>query len=279
MPLELVYRRDAAEQVAGLPVELEGFTPDRLRGEPLDAARRFESMVGNRPTPLGELFELSGTTEDAAFRFAGDLSGVHGLGAGMRSGRIEVDGPVGRHAGAGMEGGSLSVGGDAGDWLGAEMRGGRIEAGGDAGHYAGAAYPGSTRGVRGGAIVIRGGAGDYAGHTMRRGLIVIGGDAGAWAGYRLRAGTLIVFGECGPRPGAEMVRGTLGLFGPTPRLLPTFRHACRFEPQMLALLAGRLAGEGFALPRSVDLWHGDLLCGGRGEVLLPAGAGEPAAPT
>ncbi|MEN1680728.1 MAG: formylmethanofuran dehydrogenase subunit C [Planctomycetota bacterium] len=269
MPLELTYRSDAARQVDGLPVELEGFTPDRFRGESIDAVRGFEAMVGNRPTPLGDLFDIEGSTDDGEWRLAGDLAGVHYVGAGMREGSITVEGPVGRHAGAGMVGGALAVRGDAGDWLGAEMRGGRIDVGGNAGDYLGAGYPGSARGVRGGTVVVRGAAGDYAGHTMRRGWITVGDAIGQFAGYRMRAGTLMVFGETGTRPGAEMVRGTLGLFGPTPQLLPTFRRACAIEPQFLAVMARSLQGDGLTVPSRVELWHGDLLTGGRGEVLLP----------
>lgn len=266
MPLELVYESNET-----LPVELEGFTPDALRGQSLDEVKRHRAQVGNTTVEVGELFTVSGDAGDLDWRFRGDLSGVHYLGAGMQEGKIEVEGAVGRHAGARMRGGELSVRGAAGDWLGSEMRGGRIEVTGDVGNLVGAAYRGSPRGMRGGAILVRGSAGDEVGHTQRRGWITIAGDCGQLAGYRMKAGTLFVLGRCGKRPGAEMTRGTLGLFGTEPAtLLPTFRHACQIAPQFLGLMAGELAKLGYQAPTTVNLWNGDLLTGGRGEVLLPA---------
>ncbi|MEM6797968.1 MAG: formylmethanofuran dehydrogenase subunit C [Planctomycetota bacterium] len=266
MPLELTYRA-AAEP---LPVELEGFTPDALRGESLDSVRRFPAAIGNTTLPIGELFDVTGTTEDADWRLMGDLSGVHWLGAEMQQGVIHAAGPVGRHTGSRMRGGAITIAGDAGDWLGAEMRGGRIEVAGNAGDGVGAAYAGSPRGMRGGEIRLRGSAGDEVGHTLRRGWIIIAGGCGAFAGYRMKAGSIFVLGACGPRPGAEMVRGTIGLFGdPSPELLPTFRHACRLAPQFLGLMARELAKADLNAPTTIELFNGDLLTGGRGEILLP----------
>lgn len=263
MPLELTYR--AGET---LPVELEGLTPDALRGDSLDDVRGRRAYVGNTTVAVGELFDVAGTTEDAGWRVAGDLAAVHYLGAGMSGGRIEVTGNVGRHAGAQMRGGELIVHGGASDWLGAEMRGGRIEVTGDAGDLVGAAYRGSPRGMRGGQILVRGSAGAEAGAAMRRGWITVAGDCGQLAGYRMRAGTLFVLGACGRRPGAEMIRGTIGLFGPAPPLLPTFRHACKIAPQLLGVLSRQLAPLGLAVPTEVNLYNGDLLTGGRGEILI-----------
>ena len=72
-----------------------------------------------------------------------------------------------------------------------------------------------------------------------------------------------------------MRRGTLGFFGDElPPLLPTFRHACRYRPDILALIFGRLRARGFPLAddldTAVDLYNGDLIEGGRGEILLRA---------
>lgn len=263
--LELTYRTPQS-----LPVELEGFTPDAVRGESLDAIKRRSAFVGNTTVVLGELFDIAGDARDLEWRLMGDLSGVHWLGAGMRAGAIRVEGSIGRHTGSQMRGGQISVSGAAGDWLGAEMRGGRIEVRGDAGHSVGAAYPGSPRGMRGGSLVVRGSAGDEIGHTMRRGWITVGGDCGELVGYRMKAGTIFVFGQAGQRPGAEMIRGTIGLFGAElATLLPTFRRACRFAPQFMGLLQSELTKLGYDLPGEIDLYHGDLLNGGRGEILLP----------
>ena len=74
---------------------------------------------------------------------------------------------------------------------------------------------------------------------------------------------------------AGMRRGTLGFFGAElPPLLPTFRHACRYRPGVLSLIFGKLRARGFPLPANldteVDLYNGDLIEGGRGEILLRA---------
>ncbi len=90
------------------------------------------------------------------------------------------------------------------------------------------------------------------------------------------AGTVLTFGPVGARTGAEMCRGTIGLFGGNrPTLLPTFRHGCRFRPPMLQLLGQQLTQLGFPVADSFamqmcDLYNGDLLALGRGEILLPA---------
>lgn len=264
MPLELSFTSNES-----LPIEAEGFTPDRLRGFSIDEIKRFEVRVGNQATTIGELCTVAGDSVDADWRITGDLSRVHYLGASMTDGLMRIDGPVGRHAGAQMQGGQLTIAGSASDWLGAEMRGGTIQLTGNAGNGVGAAYRGSPLGMRGGRIFVQGSAGDEVGHSLRRGWIVVGGNCGQLAGYRMHAGTLFVFGNCGSHPAAEMVRGTVGLFGHDhPQLLPTFRRACRLTAPVLAITNSELAKLGHATPKEVELYSGDHLTGGRGEVLL-----------
>ncbi|MEM8865037.1 MAG: formylmethanofuran dehydrogenase subunit C [Planctomycetota bacterium] len=253
-----------------LPVDLEGFAPDRFQGKSLDDIKRFEVSVGNAKVTAGELFNVEGDPSDAAWVFTGDLSGAQNIGSEMASGRIQVDGAAGRYAGARMRGGELCIAGDAADLLGAELRGGTIVVGGDAGDQIGGPLPGSRLGMCGGTIRVHGSAGEAVGQAMRRGWITVGGDCGQLAGYRMRAGSLCVFGACGSRPGAEMVRGTIGLFGDrSPTLLPTFRPGCEYSPQFLQLMANELNAYGHRTPQRVLLHSGDLLTGGRGEILLP----------
>ena len=75
-----------------------------------------------------------------------------------------------------------------------------------------------------------------------------------------------------------MRRGTLALLGPsqTP-LLPSFRFAARFRPQVMSVLLRTLIAQGFPVDRSLlncefELWHGDLVSLGRGEVLFKSAA-------
>jgi formylmethanofuran dehydrogenase subunit C len=272
MPLE--FTKLASDRIG---VDLEGVTPERLSGGSLVEAQRTKVRRGNGAVELGEAFRLAGSPADGRWRLTGDLSAVHYLGAGMTSGEIVVEGPVGRHAGAGMRGGRLEIRGDAGDWLGAEMAGGILRVAGDAGDHAGAAYRGSRRGMTGGELLISGSAGSELGARMRRGLIGLQGDAGAWLGMHMLAGTIVVCGACAPYPGAAMRRGTIALLGgERTALLPTFRFGFRGSLQALHLVEKRLADLGFAAPRAkllgatIELFHGDFVESGRGEIVTPA---------
>ena len=69
-----------------------------------------------------------------------------------------------------------------------------------------------------------------------------------------------------------MKRGTLGLFGDENlQLLPSFRYACRMRLSALNLICRSLLEADFTaaeawIDREVELYHGDLIEGGRGEV-------------
>ncbi len=269
MPLSLEYTLKTT-----VPVEVEGLIPSAVAGKTASEVARLEIHHGKEKLPLGEAFRLSGSAADGCLVFSGDLSGVHWIGAHADSGEIRVEGHAGRHAGSQMRGGQITVTGDAGDCLGAEMRGGLIRVAGRAGHLVGAAYRGSPKGMRGGTILVGGAVGNETGHSMRRGLIAVGG-AGDAPGAGLLAGTILCFGPCGIRPGIEMRRGTLGLFGPEPPPLPlTFRYGCRVRPVFLAMILRHLDRLGYRpeatpLAETFDLYHGDMLNLGRGEVLIP----------
>ncbi len=273
MSLRLVYRG-----ATNLPVEVEGLTPDWACDKTLAEVERLEIFHGNRRIPLAEMFSVTGDPSDKQVELAGNLSGVHWIGANMASGCIRIHGPAGRHVGSEMSGGAILADGDVGDWVGAEMRKGLIHVRGNAAHLAGAAYRGSAKGMSGGAILVEGNAGHEVGHTMRRGLIAVVGGAGDLVGFNMLAGTVLVFGECGIRAGAGMRRGTIGQLGPRRgALLPGFRYSCRVEPVFLRMILRSLRSFGLAIDESlarkpVDLYHGDLLEMGRGEVLLPTAA-------
>lgn len=250
-----------------IPVSLAGVTPDALVGKSLAEIEKTVVWHGNRQVPLAELFQISGTASGLAVHLEGDFTTVHHIGAAMQQGEIRVTGNLGRHAGQGMRGGVLVVEGSAGDWLGSEMRGGGIEVRGDAANHVGGSLAASKVGMRGGQITVHGNVGTHTGERMRRGSIVVHGDCGEWAGYQMRAGTIIIAGECGPHPAAGMRRGTMVLLGEMPTLLPTFRYACEYSPQALGLVFKGLKLDR-EVPMSVALYNGDLLEGGRGEVLI-----------
>jgi formylmethanofuran dehydrogenase subunit C len=259
-----------------VPLEVEGITPSVVRTKSLGEIERLEIYQGNVKAALGEFFQVSGDPSDSRMTWAGDLSGVHWIGAGMTEGFVHVEGNAGRHLGSEMTGGEVLVSGDAGDWVGGEMHGGLIHIRGCAGHLVGAAYRGSQRGMTGGTILVDGDAGNEIGLTMRRGLLAVGGNAGDLAGFNMLAGTILISGDSGIRHGAGMRRGTLVFLGDNPpTLLPTFRRACRYRPVVLRLLSRQLRQLDFHVPDKLsqaefELYNGDLIEGGRGEALIKA---------
>jgi formylmethanofuran dehydrogenase subunit C len=268
MPLRLVLRAKTT-----VPLEVEGVTPDAVRGLPLSGIEKLEVFEGNVKARLADYFKISGDPSDEIHDWEGDLAGVHWIGAKMKSGRVVVHASAGRHIGSEMRGGEIHVLGNASDWVGGEMHGGLIHIRGRAGHLVGSAYRGSATGMTKGAILIGGDAGNEIGHSMRRGLIAIGGNIGDLAGLNMLAGSIFIFGHSGIRHGAGMHRGTLAFFGPAPSLLPTFRRACRYQPDFLKVVFRHLRRLEFmvcddSLRSSYDLYNGDFLAGGRGEVLI-----------
>jgi formylmethanofuran dehydrogenase subunit C len=266
MPIKLTYRAETP-----IPVEVEGLTPDWATGKTLAEIERFEIFHGNRKLPLAEMFAVAGDASDKRFDFEGNLSGVHWIGAQMRSGQIFVHGPAGRHVGSEMRGGEIRVEGDAGGWVGCEMRGGFIHVRGNAGHLVGAAYRGSAKGMTGGTILVDGDAGNEIGLSMQQGLIAIGGAAGDMLGFNITDGTILVVGNGGIRPGAGMHGGTIAILGPEPPpMLPSFRFARTTQPEFVALLQD-LRDKGLKLDESrllieTEVFIGDLVADGNGEI-------------
>jgi formylmethanofuran dehydrogenase subunit C len=226
-----------------------------------------------RDTPaVGELFEVSGSSAGGRLVLSGDLSWVDGIGAGMDSGELVVEGPCGRHVGARMSGGDIEVRGAAGDWAGAEMAGGLLCVTGDAGARLGAAFTGARVGMTGGEIVVTGDAGQEAGAGMRRGLVAVGGQTGNGAGLRMLAGTVIALGGIGAEAGIGNKRGSL-VSGRSVDPLPSYAFATRFRPPALRLQLIRARQLGLAVSDALlrgtwARWSGDRTELSRGEILI-----------
>lgn len=269
MAIKLTYRAETS-----VPVEIEGLTPDWACDKSPSEIERFEIFHGNRKLPLAEMFSVTGDAGDKRFDFEGNLAGVHWIGAHMRSGRIFVHGPAGRHIGSELCGGEIRIEGDAGGWVGCEMRSGLIHVQGNAGHLVGAAYRGSAKGMAGGTILVDGNAGNEIGLSMQKGMIAIGGVAGDMIGFNIAGGTIIVLGDAGIRAGAGMRGGTIALLGPTPTpMLPSFRFDRRGAPDTVLKALSELREKGLRLdesklPSEVDVYVGDLVADGKGEILL-----------
>src|SRR5262245_19969116 len=272
MPLRLTLR----QRSSSVPLEVEGITPDAVRGKSLAEIEKLDVCEGNVKSRVADFFAVRGDAGDAVQEWEGDLSGVHWIGAKMKSGKVVISGNGGRHIGSEMRGGEIHVLGDASDWVGGEMHGGLIHVRGKAGHLVGAAYRGSARGMTKGTILVGGDAGNEIGHSLRRRIIAIGGNIGDLAGINMLAGGILLFGDSGIRHGAGMKRGTIAFLGKqAPPLLPTFRRACRYRPEVMPLIYRHLRRLGFAvsdelLGSSYELHNGDFLGGGRGELLIRA---------
>jgi formylmethanofuran dehydrogenase subunit C len=249
-----------------VPLEFYGLTPDRL--VPLDEFEiaKLPVVFGNRKAELGEFAKVVKRDSNDTIRFDGHTDRVKGLGAGMKAGVVCIENGAGFHAGAQMTGGTLMIVGDARDWLGAEMRGGEIKVQGNAGHNVGSAYRGSRHGMRGGTIAVSGDVGDELGLLMRRGSIIVEGTTGAFAGASMIAGTIIAGRGFGPRAGAGMKRGTL-ISSARTEVASGFRYSCDCNLTYVDLLSRQLRA-GLPRARTVRCYRGDVLTGGRGELLV-----------
>jgi formylmethanofuran dehydrogenase subunit C len=228
----------------GVPLDADVLTPGRLVGD----VASLPLWHGNERVRVGDFFAVSGSGDDV--RLEGDLRRVHGIGAGMTGGRLEIDG-------------------DVGDWAGAGMRGGTLVVHGSAGSHLGGVHAGDRAGMRGGEIVVHGDAGEQAGAGLRRGLIAVGGRAGEAAGLRMLAGTIVALGGLGPRAGAGMRRGSLVTMAPF-EPLATFVFSCVYRPPFLRLYLRRLQALGLPVPLDgrYARWCGDTVELRRGEILI-----------
>ncbi|WP_371345320.1 formylmethanofuran dehydrogenase subunit C [Ancylobacter sp. IITR112] len=248
-------------------VDLSGLTPEVTGPLTLRELEHKEVPCGGRRVKLAELFFVEGAPDGVLLIEIGDVR-LDGVGAGMTTGELIVDGTVGAFAGRCMSGGVLRIGGEAGDFLGSEMSGGRIELAGHAGSHAGAAGSGSRRGLSGGVLVIGGDAGPRAAERQRGGLITIAGNAGEGLATDMIAGTVSVGGAIGPLMGRGMKRGTI-FVDAVPELPAGFVDTGAHELVALRLLARRVPElaarlQGWTKARRIV---GDTLIGGQGEVL------------
>ncbi len=251
------------------PVDASGLALDRFGECDANAIARLEVRAGRALVTLGDLFTIRGG-RSTSVRFEGSLGDVHGLGAGLSTGELIIDGDCGDRVGAGMTGGRISVVGNVGDDAGMSLHGGTLRISGDAGDRLGAAGPGARRGMSGGEIIVGGSVGNEAGMRARRGLIVIGGSTGGNLARDIIAGTVVVFGRVGDGPGRGSKRGSLVAMGGV-EVPPTYRLACTFRPTFVRLLMTYLE-------RQFGLQVGDQIMQGRyrrycGDAGLP-GKGE-----
>lgn len=253
-----------------VPLDAEAISPDNVVGRALEDIRALPVYHGKRQCRLDDFFTVKGEASDV-LTIHGDCSRIKWIGKSMTRGRIAIEGNAGMHLGSGMKGGTIEVSGNASDWVGAEMTGGLIRVRGNAGGQIGAAYRGSMAGMNGGTILIGGSAGLEVGMRMKRGIIVVGGPARDFCGLQMKGGTIFLMSGAELRTGAWMVRGTIVSMKPI-ELLPTFRHACAYQPAFLGIYRKHLQSLGIALPAPADgayqRFGGDSAVPGKGEVLV-----------
>lgn len=267
MPLTLTIKSETR-----IPIEVDEITPASLRGLSNTQIARLAIFHGSQQVELGELFEVAGS-EDGCVQFVGDLRSVHWIGAKMSEGEIKIVGNTGRHVGSQMTGGTIEVSGDAGDFAGCEMTGGSIRIRGSASDWLGGGYQGTTSAMNGGQITVDGHAGNGVGSAMRRGMICVMGDVGKLVGWNMRAGSIFVGGKHGLEPGTGMIRGTILLNGDSEseRLPVTFERSGEFEPTFLPVLLKHHSIPPEHVRGAYELYCGDMLKGGRGEIFLAKG--------
>jgi len=254
-----------------VPLEAEVLSPDVMAELAHDAMRGLPVFLGKRQCRLDDFFDVEGEASQE-LEIRGDLSNVKWIGRGMTRGRVTIEGNAGMHLGAYMKGGTIEVSGDASDWVGAEMTDGLIRIRGNAGGQVGAAYRGSTSGMKDGTILIDGSAGIEVGMRMKRGIIAVRGPVRDFAGLQMKGGTIILMSGAELRTGAWMVRGTIVSLTEIP-MMPTFAHACTYNPLFLALYAKYLNPLGFAIPSegpdgTYKRYVGDTSVPGKGEILV-----------
>ena len=277
-----------------LPIDVDAILPENVTDASTTEISDRLVWCGRQQQPLKDFFDISGSaSEDATIQWRGfsdvGLSRVNRIGHQMTSGTMLVHGDTGVHTGWQMRGGRIEVLGDADDYLGAEMTGGTIVVSGNVGNHAGSRFNGEKIGMNRGQIFIQGSAGHGLGQGMRRGTIVVGKKAGKLVGWNMLAGTIFCLEGCGPHPGAGMKRGTI-IAAADPQsaatiqqkdwLLPSFNPGSTdcvpiFKPLKKWLGSQTLDGEPVfsstqlnLLDQTYQVFHGDRLTDGRGEVFL-----------
>jgi formylmethanofuran dehydrogenase subunit C len=253
-----------------VPLEAENISPDVIAPLPLAAVRSLPVFLGKRQLRLDEAFTIDGEPSDS-LELRGDCSKVKWIGRGMTRGQIRITGNAGMHLGAHMKAGTITVQGNVSDWLGGEMKGGHIHIHGNSGGQVGAAYRGSVSGMSGGMILIEGTTGLEVGMRMKKGTIAIRGRARDFVGLQMKGGTIVLMTGAEIRAGAWMTRGTIISLEPL-QMLPTFHHACDYQPTFLRLYAKSLAAHGFTIPTDgYRRYTGDSSGIGKGEILVRNG--------
>ena len=280
-----------------LPIDVDSVLPENIIDTNATKIGDQPVWCGKQQLPLRDFFDIGGSlADDLTIQWRGcsgsnGLAHVNRIGQDMTTGKMLIHGDAGLQTGWRMQGGHIEVHGNTDDYLGAEMTGGSIVVSGDAGNHAGSRFNGEKIGMNRGQIFIQGSAGNGLGQGMRRGTIVVGKHAGELVGWNMLAGTIICLQGCGAHPGAGMKRGTI-IAAADPQaslaikendwLLPSFNSGSTNTVPIFSPIKKWLAAEKIddrpvfsseqldLLDQTFQVFHGDRLSDGRGEVFLAA---------
>ena len=259
-------------------VEARRLVPALQEVGDMAAVESIVLMVGRAQVPLKALATVEKTVgTDDRIRFVGDFSRWDGLGFGLKSGQLIVEGATGARTAAELAGGSVEIRGNCGAWAGAAMSGGRLIVHGDTGDWLGANWPGELRGMTGGEIYVLGRTGDHLGVRMRRGTIAVAGPAGEGVGRGMIAGSILLAGPTPGIVGQGMKRGTIVLGPAVDRhqsiSATGFAASGSFRPHTLGIQLRHAAEAGWQPAAemlrapTVTRYLGDRLIQGLGEIL------------
>lgn len=208
---------------------------------PLEQVLTTPVSYGRTRATVADLLDVAPVPQ-AALTLRGDLSLFQNVGAGMASGTLIAQAPVGSGAGEGMRGGKLLLAA-AGDNAGAAMEDGLL--------------------------VLAGNGGSNCARRMRRGVILIRGDAGDGLCRDMRGGTVLLLGRPGRYLARGMNRGTLLLRNEAAP--PSFSYTGTYRLTFASLLARSLAAQDVVLPPGfleapLARYTGDPLALGKGEL-------------
>jgi glutamate synthase domain-containing protein 3 len=130
----------------------------------------------------------------------------YGLGSGLRSGILRVEGDANDYVGMVNSGLEIAISGNARNFLGDNMTSGKITVEGNAGYGAGMYTYGGT-------MHVKGDAGDFTATMNKGATIIIGGNVGHDVGTYMVKGDLILLGNVGKNLGNFLIRGTIFVAG------------------------------------------------------------------
>jgi len=251
-------------------LDVSALTPDLLADKSAAEVSATALPYGKQTLRADEVFDITGT-DSKQIVFENTNTKIDYIGAGLKTGRITINGDAGAFLGFQMKHGEIVLNGNAADFAACAMAGGLLRINGNVGDFLGAALIGDKKGMKGGTVLVSGNTGERTGDQMRRGMILIEGNAGKYCASRMLAGTIGVLGDVGEYVGYGMRRGTL-LLTKKPQMHATLQDCGTHTLPYLSLMfkSFNTLPSMFAKinQNRVQRYAGDLANDGKGEILV-----------